>query len=120
LPIFLLPHTDGQIAFLLSLAAGALTGASHSLIVAIAQRIIPAGKGFASGASLGFIFGTGAIGTLIIGALSDRLTLGVAFQVVGVVTFITGLLAITLPSESKTRQQQPSVESVEAAAEATI
>src|SRR5690606_2242044 len=120
LPIFLLPHTDGQIAFLLSLAAGALTGASHSLIVAIAQRIIPAGKGFASGASLGFIFGTGAIGTLIIGALSDRLTLSVAFQVVGVVTFITGLLAITLPSESKTRQQQPSVESVEAAAEATI
>lgn len=119
-PIFLLPHADGQIAFVLSLAAGALTSASHSLIVALAQRIIPAGKGFASGATLGFIFGTGAIGTLIIGALSDRLTLSVAFQIVGVVTFFTGLLATTLPSESKTRQQQPSVESVEAAAEATI
>ena len=118
LPIFLLPLTDGQISFVLALAAGALTGASHSLIVAIAHRIIPAGKGLASGATLGFIFGTGAIGTLVIGALSDRLTLGTAFQIVGIVTFITGLLALGLPTEQSVSREKPHLESVEAAAEA--
>lgn len=118
LPIFLLPLTDSQIAYGLTVAAGALTGASHSLIVVMAQRIIPARKGFASGATLGFIFGTGAIGTLVIGALSDRLTLTVAFQIVGVVTFVTGVLALGLPSERRVTHQPPHPEPVEAAAEA--
>jgi FSR family fosmidomycin resistance protein-like MFS transporter len=118
LPIFLLPLADGQLAFALTLAAGALTSASHSLIVALAQRIIPMGKGLASGAALGFIFGTGAIGTLVIGTMSDRLTLGVAFQIVGVVTFITGLLAVALPSERAAPHLRPDHEPVEAVAEA--
>jgi FSR family fosmidomycin resistance protein-like MFS transporter len=117
-PIFLMPLTDGQIVYGLTVAAGALTGASHSLIVVMAQRIIPARKGFASGASLGFIFGTGAIGTLVIGALSDRLTLPVAFQIVGVVTFVTGMLALGLSSERRIARPHAHPETIETAAEA--
>jgi FSR family fosmidomycin resistance protein-like MFS transporter len=108
IPLFLLALVDGPAAFLLALAAGGLTGASHSLIVVMAQGLMPAQKGFASGATLGFIFGTGAIGTLVIGALSDRLTLPVAFQVIGVVTFVTGFLALGLPSEQRAPEVQPS------------
>jgi hypothetical protein len=79
---------------------------------------MPARKGFASGATLGFIFGTGAIGTLVIGALSDRLTLPVAFQVIGIVTLITGFLALGLPSEHRAPEVQPVSDVIEPAADA--
>ena len=117
-PIFLLSIIETQAAFLLALAAGAFTGASHSLLVAMAQRLMPARKGLASGASLGFIFGTGAIGTLVIGALSDRLTLPVAFQIIGVVTLITGLLALGLPADRHAPAIVAQVDSIDPAAEA--
>jgi FSR family fosmidomycin resistance protein-like MFS transporter len=117
LPIFLLPLTDGQLAFVLTLTAGAFTGASHSLIVVMAQRVMPVRKGFASGATLGFIFGTGAIGTLVIGALSDRLTLPTAFQIVGIVTFVTGIMALGLPSERRVPHSQAHPETIETAVE---
>jgi FSR family fosmidomycin resistance protein-like MFS transporter len=117
-PIFLLSIIESQAAFLLALAAGAFTGASHSLLVALAQRLMPARKGLASGASLGFIFGTGAIGTLIIGALSDRITLPAAFQIIGVVTLITGLLALGLPADRRVPAVSTRVDALDPAAEA--
>ena len=70
---FLLPLHEGAFAFFLAIAAGGLSGGAHSLIVVMAQDLIPLRKGFASGAILGFIFGTGAIGSLVIGALSDQI-----------------------------------------------
>ena len=72
---FLLPAYEGAFAFILAIAAGGLSGGAHSLIVVMAQDLIPLRKGFASGAILGFIFGTGAIGSLAIGAISDQVGL---------------------------------------------
>jgi FSR family fosmidomycin resistance protein-like MFS transporter len=109
-PIFLLPIINGPLVFLLSLAAGALTGGSHTLIVAMSQRMLPKRKGLASGASLGFIFGTGALGTLVIGAVSDQIGLTLTFQVVGVITLLTGLLALALPDDRRQRPAQPEIE----------
>ncbi len=94
--IFLLPLTDGATAFTMALLAGGLTGGSHSLLVAMSQRLMPKSRGFASGATLGFIFGTGAIGTLVIGALSDQMGLTMAFQVVAVVTVASGVMSFAL------------------------
>ena len=54
---FFLPFLDGVAAFTLSIIAGGLSGGSHSIIVVLAQELIPDSKGFASGAILGFIFG---------------------------------------------------------------
>lgn len=51
--------------------AGLLTGAVHSIIVVLAQRMIPAGMGLASGLTLGFMFSAGALGTLLSGPLAD-------------------------------------------------
>ena len=47
--VFGLGVFDGSVAFLLALAAGAFSGGSHSLIVAMTQKLMPSGKGFASG-----------------------------------------------------------------------
>lgn len=100
--LFFLPSVDSFTALLLAVAAGALTGGSHSVIVAMTQRLMPARKGLAGGLTLGFIFGTGALGTLIIGGLSDNVGLLTAFHIVAGVTLVTSLLAWWLPADRRT------------------
>jgi FSR family fosmidomycin resistance protein-like MFS transporter len=105
--IFMLSVTDGVIAFAAALLAGGLTGGSHSLIVATTQRLMPTGKGFASGMSLGFIFGAGALATLALGALADRIGLIGAFQIAAAFTVGAGLLAWLLPGDDTQLAAKP-------------
>lgn len=51
--------------------AGAFTGAVLSILVVLAQRIIPGGMALASGLILGFIFSSGALGLLYTGHLAE-------------------------------------------------
>ena len=51
--------------------AGAFTGAVHSIMVVLAQRVIPGGMALASGLILGFIFSSGALGLLYTGHLAE-------------------------------------------------
>lgn len=57
--------------YLLIPLAGALTGAVHSIMVVLAQRVIPGGMALASGLALGFIFSSGALGLLYTGHLAE-------------------------------------------------
>ena len=52
--------------------AGACTGAVHSIMVVLAQRIISGGMALASGLILGFIFSSGALGMLLTGPLAEH------------------------------------------------
>lgn len=98
---FLLPSFDGPLAFALAVTAGGLSGGAHSIIVVLAQDLIPMRKGFASGAILGFIFGTGAIGSFIIGAVSDQIGLTTTFQIVAFMIAAAGILSLFLPKQNK-------------------
>jgi MFS transporter, FSR family, fosmidomycin resistance protein len=98
---FLLPSFDGPLAFALAVAAGGLSGGAHSIIVVLAQDLIPMRKGFASGAILGFIFGTGAIGSFIIGAVSDQIGLTTTFQIVAFMIAAAGIISMFLPKQDK-------------------
>ncbi len=71
--------------------AGVLTGAVHSIMVVLAQRIIPGGMALASGIILGFIFSSGALGLLYTGHLAELY--GFPF----VLTVTTGLVLIASP-----------------------
>ena len=104
---FILPTTDGIIAFIVAILAGGLSGGSHSIIVVMAQQLLPANKGFASGAILGFIFATGALGTLLIGSVSDQIGLETTFQWVAGATLIAGLMSMLLP-----KAEPPNAESL--------
>ncbi len=110
--LFFLPLFDGPMAYPFALACGGLLGGSFSIIVVLAQRIIPAGKGFASGAILGFSFISGAIGNLFIGVLADGslsmsavdpasvsggVGLEAMFQIVAGLSLAAGILALLLP-----------------------
>ncbi len=108
-PVYvMLPLVDGTLAFVLALLAGVLSGGTHSVIVVLAQKLIPGKKGFASGMPLGFIFGVGALGTLLIGFLADGafglpgLGLTRAFQSISIFVLVAGFLGLLLPGGTGT------------------
>ena len=77
--------------YLLIPLAGACTGAVHSIMVVLAQRIISGGMALASGLILGFIFSSGALGMLLTGPLAENH----GFPTVLVMT--TGLVLLASP-----------------------
>ena len=77
--------------YLLIPLAGAFTGAVHSIMVVLAQRIVSGGMALASGLILGFIFSAGAFGLLLTGPLAENY----GFPTVLVVT--TGLVLLASP-----------------------
>lgn len=95
---FLLPVTDGVLALVLAVIAGGFSGGAGTIIVVLAQELIPDSKGFASGAILGFTFGMGALGSLMIGAISDTIGLSLTFQIVAGGLIAAGLVGLMLPS----------------------
>lgn len=77
--------------YLLVPLAGALTGAVNSIMVVLAQRIIPGSMALASGLILGFIFSSGALGLLYAGHLAE--VYGFPF----VLILTTGMVLIASP-----------------------
>ncbi len=57
--------------YLLVPLSGLLTGAVHSIMVVLAQRLLPGGMALASGLALGFIFSMGALGMLLTGPMAE-------------------------------------------------
>lgn len=77
--------------FVLVPLAGAFTGAVHSIMVVLAQRIIPGGMALASGLVLGFIFSSGALGLLYTGRLAEL------YGFPYVLTLTTGMVLVASP-----------------------
>jgi MFS transporter, FSR family, fosmidomycin resistance protein len=87
--------------FLLVPLAGALTGAVHSIMVVLAQRIIPGGMALASGLILGFIFSSGALGLLYTGHLAEL------YGFPYVLTLTTGMVVLASPLALFLRDPHP-------------
>jgi FSR family fosmidomycin resistance protein-like MFS transporter len=87
--------------FLLVPMAGAFTGMPHSILVVSAQRLIPAGMGLASGLILGFMFSSGAVGTLITGYLADAWGFPQVFLLTSCIALAASGLALALQVETK-------------------
>jgi len=102
---FLLPVVDGAPAFALAIFAGALSGASHGIVVVLAQGFLPASRAMASGAALGLIFGTGALGSAFIGWLAGIIGLGTSFQLVAGAIVLASVLALLLPGQPRPAAQ---------------
>jgi FSR family fosmidomycin resistance protein-like MFS transporter len=71
--------------------AGAFTGAVLSILIVLAQRIIPGGMALASGLILGFIFSSGALGLLYTGHLAEL------YGFPYVLTLTTGMVFVASP-----------------------
>ena len=106
--LYFLPLNSGWGAFPVAIIVGGLLGASHSILVIISQAILPGGRAFTSGVTLGFLFGTGALAAWGVGILADSWGLVIVIQAGAVVGGVSALLALALPS---TRQSiQPNTE----------
>ncbi len=66
----------------LAFAAGFFIGVPHSILVVMAQRLLPGRQGLASGAILGFTFAAGAVGMGVAGPFADIFSLSSVLHVV--------------------------------------
>jgi MFS transporter, FSR family, fosmidomycin resistance protein len=97
--------------YLLATVAGFLVGVPHSVLVVMAQKLLPRRQGLASGAVLGFMFATGAVGTGLAGWLADFTGMAAALQIVSLLNIGAGISAYFLA-----RQPQPQRAAVASAA----
>ncbi len=86
--------------YLLVPLSGALTGAVHSIIVVLAQRVVRGGMALASGLTLGFMFSAGALGTLLSGPLADAWGFPPVFQMTAGLALIAALFTLFLKEKS--------------------
>jgi FSR family fosmidomycin resistance protein-like MFS transporter len=108
IPLYFIPlYSDWRIAFSLVILCGGLLGASHSILVVIAQTVLPGQKAFASGVTLGYLFGTGAIAVWAIGAMANVWGLTPVIQAGALVGIAAALLALFLPSTREISGPQP-------------
>lgn len=96
--LYALPGGDGPAAFLLAIAAGALLGAPHSVLMVLAQAILPLRRGLASGVALGFLFAMGAVASWSVGLLADRFGLAEVLRAGALVGGLAGLMSLLLPA----------------------
>ncbi len=82
--------------YLLIPLAGVFTGSTHSIIIVLAQKIIPRGMAFASGLALGFMFASGALGALLSGYFADLWGFPTMFLFTAVVALVAAGLTISL------------------------
>jgi FSR family fosmidomycin resistance protein-like MFS transporter len=100
IPLALFPAL-GQTAwvYVLSPIAGALTGASNSIVIVEAQRMMPQRPGTASGLALGFMFAAGAVGTMFSGLQLDRVGFTPFFLTTAAITLAAAVMGLWLGKE---------------------
>jgi FSR family fosmidomycin resistance protein-like MFS transporter len=106
-PLIGLSFAQGPFVFsVLTFFAGALVGAPHSIIIVLAQRMLPGQMGAASGLVLGFTFASGAIGNLISGFMADWWTLPRLFLILAALSCTAALLALSLKRSTAAADNQ--------------
>ena len=100
LSVLLLPSVgiSNWLYFLIPVA-GALIGANFSIIVVLAQHIIPGGKAMASGLILGFLFSSGALGSWLSGYFADLWGFSLVFYLTTALLLIASILTLTLQNQ---------------------
>ena len=93
----------GAGTYAVALACGALVGAPHSVLIVMAQSLLPWRRGLASGTALGFLFATGAIATWGIGRLADRFELAGVLQAGAIVGLVSACASLLLPKREPAR-----------------
>ncbi|MFZ0543867.1 MAG: MFS transporter [Candidatus Promineifilaceae bacterium] len=96
---FYIPAVDPW-RFILLLLAGFFAGMPHSILVILAQSLMPGRRATASGLILGMMFFSGAVGSLVVGWLGDQIGLGVALQWTAVLPVIGIMGTLMLPGKT--------------------
>lgn len=99
-------HTTGLAYVGVALVAGIMMNIPHSILIIMAQRLIPARKAMVGGAVLGLMFASGAATTGLGSWIADYAGLPAVLSVIALLPIGAGICALTLPS---TRGAEPVV-----------
>ncbi len=99
LPIWLYIPAGDPWRLPLMLLAGFFGGMPHSVLVLMAQSLLPGRRGFASGMTLGFMFFSGAIGSYLLGIVADQVGLALALQYSALLLVVAFGAALFLPRQ---------------------
>ena len=80
--------TSGPVVYVLLAVASMLLSAAHSSGLVLAQRMMPGNVGMASGLTLGFSFGIGALGVLALGRVADIYSLPMVFNILALLPLL--------------------------------
>ncbi|MEZ4862136.1 MAG: MFS transporter [Caldilineaceae bacterium] len=94
---YLMLHADGQLFFVAAALAGSLLNIPHSILLVMAQRLLPARQGMIGGSVLGFMFVSGAAFAWIASWFADRVGLPTVLTVLAFVPLLAALSALFLP-----------------------
>jgi MFS transporter, FSR family, fosmidomycin resistance protein len=95
---FAMLHTSGWVYVVVALGTGIMMNIPHSILIIMAQRLIPARKGMIGGAVLGFMFASGAATTGIGSWIADFVGLPAVLSVFALLPIGAGICALMLPS----------------------
>lgn len=95
---FAMLHSTGWLYAAAALGAGLMMNIPHSILIIMAQRLIPARKGMIGGAVLGLMFASGAATTGVGSWIADYTGLPAVLTVFALLPILGGLCALTLPS----------------------
>lgn len=101
--LLVLPDATGGSALAVVLLCGALLGAPHSVLMVIAQDLLPVRRGLAAGYALGFLFSMGAVASWCIGLLADRVPLESVIRAGAAPGILVALLLLLLPATTPSK-----------------
>jgi FSR family fosmidomycin resistance protein-like MFS transporter len=107
-PLFFYARISSTLLLVLvTVFAGAFIGASHSIIVVLAQRLLPGKSGVASGLVLGFTFASGSIGAFFSGLIADASSFGLLFLILAGLMVISTLSSAGMHFLQRSRLSMP-------------
>lgn len=110
--LYLFKATDGVAAFILLALVSVLLAATFTSSLVMAQKMMPGNVAMASGLTLGFSIGLGALGVLMIGHFADALGLPWVFNLLAVLP-VAGFILTLLVREPVDASAEPPVPEVE-------
>lgn len=96
----IMPFVPPILAFILLAVIGFILMSSFSVTVVYAQELVPGKIGMMSGLTVGLAFGMGALGSVLLGYLADKIGLSTTICLTGLLPLI-GLLTFLLPNDDK-------------------
>jgi FSR family fosmidomycin resistance protein-like MFS transporter len=104
---FLLLRVDGWLFYLAAACAGALLNIPHSILIIMAQRLLPKREGMIGGAVLGFMFASGAALAWLASWFADQVGLLTVLSLLAFVPIGAAFSALLLPSTRQIEQPVP-------------
>ncbi len=98
-PLYFYPWVNGVWILLLVALTGAFIGGVHSILIVMAQNLLPSHMALASGLALGFMFASGAVGQMLTGVLADAFGLDVVLSALSLPLLVAAGLSRWLPRE---------------------